>query len=89
MSAPDTAALVKEYRENGFAVAERLFDPSEVAELNTAITEILNVPDIGAVAEVEPGDNGMARRIWSPTACANVCSVRRRARMTRCSNRSG
>lgn len=67
MSAPDTAALVKEYQENGFAVAERLFDPSEVAELNTAITQILDVPDIGSVAEVEPGDNGMARRIWSPT----------------------
>lgn len=67
MSAPDTAAFEKEYRENGFAVAERLFDPSEVAELNTAITEILSVPDIGAVAEVEPGDNGVARRIWSPT----------------------
>ncbi|MFJ6618208.1 phytanoyl-CoA dioxygenase family protein [Kitasatospora sp. NPDC091335] len=67
MSVPDTAAFVKEYRENGFVVAERLFDPSEVAELNSAITEILNVSDIGAVAEVEPGDNGMARRIWSPT----------------------
>ncbi|MDT0438365.1 MULTISPECIES: phytanoyl-CoA dioxygenase family protein [Streptomyces] len=67
MSAPDTVALVKEYRENGFAVVERLFDPSEVAELNTAITEILNVGDIASVAEVEPGDNGMARRIWSPT----------------------
>jgi phytanoyl-CoA hydroxylase len=67
MSAPDTAALVKEYRENGFAVAERLFDPSEVAELNTAITEILDVTDITSVAEVEPGDNGMARRIWAPT----------------------
>lgn len=67
MSMPDTAALVKEYRENGFAVAERLFDPSEVAELNTAITQILDVADLGSVAEVEPGDNGLARRIWSPT----------------------
>ncbi|MCW5250353.1 MULTISPECIES: phytanoyl-CoA dioxygenase family protein [unclassified Streptomyces] len=67
MSAPDTAALVKEYRENGFAVAERLFDQDEVAELNTAITEVLAVPDIGSVAEVEPGDNSMARRIWAPT----------------------
>ncbi|MEV7602220.1 phytanoyl-CoA dioxygenase family protein [Kitasatospora sp. NPDC089797] len=67
MSAPDTAALVKEYRANGFAVVERLFDPSEVAELNSAITEILDVSDISSVAEVEPGDNGMARRIWSPT----------------------
>jgi len=70
MSAPvtaDTTAFVKEYQENGFAVAERLFDPSEVAELNAAITEILDVPDITSVAEVEPGDNGMARRIWSPT----------------------
>ncbi|MEU2354731.1 phytanoyl-CoA dioxygenase family protein [Streptomyces misionensis] len=67
MSAPDTAAFVKEYRENGFALVERLFDPSEVAELNTAISEVLDVPDIGSVAEVEPGDNGMARRIWAPT----------------------
>lgn len=67
MSALDKAAFVKEYRENGFAVVERLLDPSEVAALNTAITEILDVSDIGSVAEVEPGDNGMARRIWSPT----------------------
>ncbi|NJQ05599.1 phytanoyl-CoA dioxygenase family protein [Streptomyces lonarensis] len=67
MSAPGTAALAETYRENGFAVAEHLFDAREVSELNDAITEILNVDDIGAVAEVEPGDNGMARRIWSPT----------------------
>ncbi|MFG2311834.1 phytanoyl-CoA dioxygenase family protein [Streptomyces sp. NPDC048566] len=67
MSAHVSAAFVKEYRENGYAVAERLFDPAEVAELGSAITEILAVPDIGSVAEVEPGDNGMARRIWSPT----------------------
>jgi phytanoyl-CoA hydroxylase len=67
MSALDKAAFVKEYREKGFAVVERLLDPSEVAALNTAITEILDVSDIGSVAEVEPGDNGMARRIWSPT----------------------
>ncbi|WP_225851033.1 phytanoyl-CoA dioxygenase family protein [Streptomyces sp. HPF1205] len=67
MSAPDTAAFAKHYRENGFAVVERLFDASEVAELNTAITEVLSVPDISSVAEVEPGDNGMARRIWAPT----------------------
>ena len=67
MSVPVTAAFVQEYRDNGFAVVERLFDPSEVAELNTAIKEILDVSDIGSVAEVEPGDSGMARRIWSPT----------------------
>jgi ectoine hydroxylase-related dioxygenase (phytanoyl-CoA dioxygenase family) len=67
MSAPDTAVFAKEYHENGFAVVERLFDASEVAELNTAITEILSVPDISSVAEVEPGDNAVARRIWSPT----------------------
>lgn len=67
MSEHDTAALVKDYREQGFAVAERLFGPTEVAELNTAITEILDKSDIGSVAEVEPGDSSMARRIWSPT----------------------
>jgi phytanoyl-CoA hydroxylase len=67
MSLPHADAFAKEYRENGFAVAERLFDPSEVAELNAAITQILDVPDLGSVAEVEPGDNGLARRIWSPT----------------------
>lgn len=67
MSTHDTATLVKDYHEQGFALAERLFDPNEVAELNTAITEILDVPDIGSVAEVEPGNSGMARRIWSPT----------------------
>lgn len=66
MSAPDTA-FVKEYHENGYALVERLFDANEVDELNTAITEILSASDLGAVAEVEPGDNSVARRIWSPT----------------------
>jgi phytanoyl-CoA hydroxylase len=39
--------------------------PSE--ELNTAIAEIPDVTDIGSVAEVEPGNSGVARRIRSPT----------------------
>ncbi|MCX5210084.1 phytanoyl-CoA dioxygenase family protein [Kitasatospora sp. NBC_00240] len=67
MSGPDMAKFVQDYRENGFAVVERLFDPSEVAELTAAVTEVLDVPDLGSVAEVEPGSPGLARRIWSPT----------------------
>jgi phytanoyl-CoA hydroxylase len=63
----DTTKLAESYRENGFAVAERFFDAEYVARLNGAIEEVLDVPDVSSVAELEPGDAAIPRRIWSPT----------------------
>ncbi len=67
MTVTNMAELEETYRQQGFAVAERFFDTDHVARLNDAIAEVLSVPDIGSVAEVEPGDSSIARRIWSPT----------------------
>jgi phytanoyl-CoA hydroxylase len=63
----DMTTLQDSYQEHGFAVAERFFDADEVAQLNAAIDEVLEVPDITTVAELEPGDARVPRRIWSPT----------------------
>lgn len=67
MTASQMQGLVESYREHGFAVAERFFDAEYVAQLNDTIAEVLDVPDIAEVAEPEPGDGSIARRIWSPT----------------------
>jgi phytanoyl-CoA hydroxylase len=63
----DLTTLRDSYQEQGFAVAERFFDADEVAQLNAAIDEVLDVPDITTVAELEPDNPGVPRRIWSPT----------------------
>lgn len=63
----DMTKLVESYRELGFAVAERFFDADYVAQVNGAIAEVLDVPDITSVAEPEPDNAAIARRIWSPT----------------------
>jgi phytanoyl-CoA hydroxylase len=67
MTELDLSDTVRSYRENGFAVLERFFDADRVAELTGAIDETLATGEIGSVAEVEPGDPTVARRIWSPT----------------------
>jgi phytanoyl-CoA hydroxylase len=67
MLGTDLATLRDSYQDQGFAVAERFFDADYVKQLNNAIDEILDVPDITSVAELEPDDAGVPRRIWSPT----------------------
>jgi ectoine hydroxylase-related dioxygenase (phytanoyl-CoA dioxygenase family) len=67
MLGSDTTKLVDSYREQGFAVAERFFDAESVSQLNGAIAEVLDTPDLASVAEVEPDNPTIARRIWSPT----------------------
>jgi phytanoyl-CoA hydroxylase len=67
MPGTDLKRFVQDYNEQGYAVVEGLFSPEEVAVLNDSIDEVLSAPDITEVAEVEPGDHSVARRIWSPT----------------------
>jgi ectoine hydroxylase-related dioxygenase (phytanoyl-CoA dioxygenase family) len=67
MSGIDTKTLAATYQETGYAVIERFFEPGEVATVNAAIDEVLATEDLGSVAEVEPRDASVARRIWSPT----------------------
>ncbi|MBO0820453.1 MAG: phytanoyl-CoA dioxygenase family protein [Nocardiopsaceae bacterium] len=63
----DTKPFAQQYRDQGYAVVEGLLTPGEVGELNGAIDEVLSAADITDVAEVEPEDPSVARRIWSPT----------------------
>jgi ectoine hydroxylase-related dioxygenase (phytanoyl-CoA dioxygenase family) len=58
---------VSSYRENGFLVIDQLFDADTVATAHAAIDEILSTPDLASVAEFEPNDKTVVRRIWSPT----------------------
>jgi phytanoyl-CoA hydroxylase len=67
MNETETAKLVADYRDNGYAVAERFFDAEFVAGLHAAIDETLASPELSSVAEVEPKDPSVPRRIWSPT----------------------
>ncbi len=63
----EISTLAGSYRDQGFAIAEGLFGPDEVARLNNAIATVLETPELSSVAEVEPKDPTVARRIWSPT----------------------
>ncbi len=67
MTVIDLNPIAKSYREDGYAVLENFFDAGQVAVLNGAISQTLAAEEIGSVAEVEPGDPKVARRIWSPT----------------------
>lgn len=67
ISATDMETLAATYQENGYAVVERFFEPGEIAKVNAAIDEVLATDDLATVAEVEPQDASVARRIWSPT----------------------
>jgi ectoine hydroxylase-related dioxygenase (phytanoyl-CoA dioxygenase family) len=67
MLGTNPTTLRDSYQEHGFAVAERFFDADDVRRLNDAIDEVLNVPDITSVAELEPDNASVPRRIWSPT----------------------
>jgi ectoine hydroxylase-related dioxygenase (phytanoyl-CoA dioxygenase family) len=67
MLTKELTKLAEDYRERGFAVLEGFYDTDYVARLNAAIDETLAVPDLSAVAEVEPDDPKVARRIWAPT----------------------
>ncbi|MGP3925978.1 phytanoyl-CoA dioxygenase family protein [Streptomyces sp. 8N616] len=58
---------VEFYRENGFCIAEGIIDNSLVEKARNVIDRLISSPEVGDVAELEPGDQTKARRIWSPT----------------------
>lgn len=55
------------YRRDGFLLVERLFDDEALTEARNAVDQILSTGDIAAVAELEPSDRNVPRRIWGPT----------------------
>jgi phytanoyl-CoA hydroxylase len=67
MDGKERSELARTYDEQGFVLVEGLLDPADVQVAQAAIQEILDTSDVSAVAEVEPNDKSLARRIWSPT----------------------
>jgi phytanoyl-CoA hydroxylase len=55
------------YKESGYLVIKNLFSREKVDLAHHAINEILNNNDITNVAELEPRDTSVIRRIWAPT----------------------
>jgi phytanoyl-CoA hydroxylase len=55
------------YREQGYLLVERLLGPDDLREAHAAIAEMLAAPDRSSIAELEPKDPAVVRRIWSPT----------------------
>jgi phytanoyl-CoA hydroxylase len=62
-----TKEQVQFYRDNGYLVIDKLFNETEVATALKAIDEILDCVDTSSVAEKEPADPNVIRRIWSPS----------------------
>ncbi|GAA1982332.1 phytanoyl-CoA dioxygenase family protein [Catenulispora subtropica] len=63
-----TEKQIDSYRESGFLVVEGLFEDELVERARRTVDRLLSGPDLGAVAETEPGDPTVARRIWAPTS---------------------
>ncbi|WP_079166691.1 phytanoyl-CoA dioxygenase family protein [Streptomyces oceani] len=63
-----TKSQVDFYKENGFLVVEKLVNAGVVAQARAVVDSLLSSPSISEVAEVEPGYDAKARRIWAPTS---------------------
>ena len=55
------------YNDNGYLVIDSFFNKTQIAAALTAIDEILDCAEPSSVAENEPADPTVVRRIWSPT----------------------
>lgn len=67
MADNSVSALARKYDQDGYLVVEGLFDAADVELARAAIDEILSTPELSSVAELEPSDRSVVRRIWSPT----------------------
>ncbi|WP_194915860.1 phytanoyl-CoA dioxygenase family protein [Catenulispora rubra] len=63
-----TDTHVENYRQNGFCVVPGLLPDKLVRTARDVVDRLLQTPDLSDVAEPEPEDQGVARRIWSPTS---------------------
>jgi hypothetical protein len=65
-----TALTIKEinfYRENGYLLLNNFFDAQRMTAALAAINDILSIEKITTVAELEPRDPAIVRRIWGTT----------------------
>lgn len=66
MASTHVSELTQTYRDRGFLLVENLFSADEADAALAAISELLDAPELSTVAEPEPEDPSVARRIWSP-----------------------
>ena len=64
-----TADQVAFYRDNGYLFVDRFFDNDVIEAAQRAINDVLEEGkgDLAKVAELEPDDPTVVRRLWSPT----------------------
>ncbi len=67
MAANHVSTYARTYQDQGYLVIPSLFPADEMARAPAAMAEVLSTPEVTSVAEVEPQDGRVARRIWSPT----------------------
>ncbi|WP_246791838.1 phytanoyl-CoA dioxygenase family protein [Burkholderia perseverans] len=68
MSFPLSPAQVAQFEADGFLVIPDLLDTEAVASMQAAIDEIIaSANDLREVAELEPSDPTVIRRIWQPS----------------------
>jgi phytanoyl-CoA hydroxylase len=67
MDGSQVSQYARLYGEQGYVLVERLFGREDVKEAHAAIDEMLATPQLSSVAELEPKDSSIVRRIWSPT----------------------
>jgi ectoine hydroxylase-related dioxygenase (phytanoyl-CoA dioxygenase family) len=59
---------IRFFSDNGFLVVHDLLDRDAVESMRRAIDHIVaGAADLGDIAELEPGDRSVMRRIWSPS----------------------
>ncbi|WDD90661.1 phytanoyl-CoA dioxygenase family protein (plasmid) [Burkholderia sp. FERM BP-3421] len=59
---------VARFQQSGFLVVPDLFDVDVVAEMDAAVTHIIDsAANVRDVAELEPADAAIIRRIWQPS----------------------
>ncbi len=59
---------LRSFQADGFLVVPNLLDPGTVATMTDAIDEIVaGAADLSEIAELEPGDRTVMRRIWAPS----------------------
>lgn len=67
MNIPLSNEQLCEYHEKGYLLVKKVFSNEIIAKAIQIVEKILSHEPIEEVAELEPNDKNIARRIWSPT----------------------
>jgi hypothetical protein len=74
---------VNDYFSNGYAILTDVFNDKDIAKARSVVDEVVaNAVDLGSVAELEPSNPSIPRRIWAPSArYPEFASMARNARL--------